>query len=428
MFARHFRIAQNPFYALSDPSAIFESCEIREVVEHFDFARENRDAVFLLTGEVGTGKTTAIRAMRQRPSAETPVAVIQHATLGPVELLESLVRTFAPGRRTRRSRIGYVERLEITLRELSDQGRMPVVFFDEAHLFEDGVLEETRLLTNLRHEGHPILQVCLVGQPELAERLREPRFRQLRQRVSVRYEMQPMGPEDTSLYLIERIRAAGSDAPHHIFGEDAAAAIHRVSGGIPREINIIAAQAMTNAYVDGSFVVHETHVEAAREYFGYEGAHVPAETDDATETEAAAPIAPENRSRFARSRSCGRDRSSRYAVASRATRTASTARATSSSVVRQLSTGTRITRFPLKSEPPNHVVPLRWMRSTTSSVRRSWSPSAARKRTMPWLITGSATTSTSGRDPMPATRFRACRQLRSTRSARPSRPSSRSAA
>ncbi len=280
MFARHFRVRQNPFYALSDPTAIYPSSELREAVQHFCFARENKDSIMLFTGEVGTGKTTAIRAMRAYLPEQAPVAMIQHATLSPDELLEALVEIFAPGKRTRRSKIGRVQRLESTFAELDALGHTPVLFLDEAHLLGDDVLEETRLLTNLRHDGHPTLQVCLVGQPELAERLRTARFRQLRQRVSVRYRMQPMSIEDTSLYLIERVRFAGSDAPNTVFSEEAAESIHELSGGIPREINIVAAHAMTNAYVDGSFAVHGAHVRAVQEHFGYEGLHLPKPSED----------------------------------------------------------------------------------------------------------------------------------------------------
>jgi len=293
MFARHFNVRENPFYAASDPWTIFPSTELQEAVQHFLYARANRDAIALLTGEVGTGKTTAIRAMQQHLAERAPHTVLQHATISPLELLEALVRAFAPNKRTRRSRIGMVQRLEEVFAALSERGDIPVVFLDEAHLFDDSVLEEIRLLTNLRHNGHPTLQVCLVGQPELAKRLRKDSFRQLRQRVSVRYEMKPMSSEDSSLYLIERIRAAGSDAPNTVFNEDAVDMIHALSGGVPREINVLASQAMMNAFVDGSFSVHGSHVRAARDHFGYEGTHVGNDPPEAREPTVAAQPAKE---------------------------------------------------------------------------------------------------------------------------------------
>ncbi len=271
MFAEHFGVRENPFYSLSDPDAIFPSSELREAVQHFLFARENRDAIFLLTGEVGTGKTTAIRAVCRELPQDAPIATLYYSTLGPDELLKELVIAFRLKKRTRESRSQRFRRLETAFRDFVQAGSLPLLIFDEAHLLDDAVLEEIRLLTNLRHEGHPLLQVCLVGQAELAARLRQPSLRPLRQRISVRYAMRPLGLEETGVYLIERARAVGSDTPHLLFNEAASRAIHELSGGIPREINVVASQAMLNAYIDGVRVVHEEHVRSVREDYGFEG-------------------------------------------------------------------------------------------------------------------------------------------------------------
>jgi len=275
MFERHFGVKENPFPALSDPASIFASSELDEAVQHFFYARGNQDAIMLLTGEVGTGKTTAVRAICRKLPEKTPLAVIENGPLDPEELLDELFRSFRLRKRGAATRRELLRRLESGLKRFVKSGRHPVLIVDEAHLLETAVLEEVRLLTNLRYNGHPMIQVCLVGQAEIAERLREHSLRPLRQRISVRYTMHPLSREETTVYLADRMQAAGSDAPDKVFEHAAARAVHQISGGLPREINILANQALLNAYVDHDRVVRERHVRSAVEHYEFEGASVP---------------------------------------------------------------------------------------------------------------------------------------------------------
>lgn len=266
---------RSPFFPLSDSGVIYRSSQVRETVQHFFHAREQHHALFLLTGEVGTGKTTAIRAIERELPEKTAVAHVHHATSTESELADELCRGFGLPKRPREAKLRRIRRLEVAATELAEKVGRPVVILDEAHLVSDPVLEAVRLLTNFTSGGHPVFQVCLAGQPELAERLRSSRLRQLRQRITLRYTMLPLRPEETELYLIERLRAAASEAPHRIFDSEAVRALHEVTGGIPREINVAADHAMTTAYAANSRVVHVEHVRSILEDFGYEGLFIP---------------------------------------------------------------------------------------------------------------------------------------------------------
>ena len=272
MIATHFGLRVNPFPALSDPDSIFESSELIEVVQHFAFARENRDAILLITGEVGTGKTTAIRAIRRNLPDGNPVAVLSFGVLSPEELLGELEDGFRVRPRKGDTRARRLRRLQARFEKSCRAGHWPVLIVDEAHLLPDETLDEIRLLTNFRLGGQPTIQICLFGQSELAERLKQPRMRPLRQRISLRYEMRPLRPEGTLAYLHDRIRESGGDAPATVMTPAAARTIHELSGGIPREINVVASQAMMNAYVEGARTVQESHAATVSEHFAYEGA------------------------------------------------------------------------------------------------------------------------------------------------------------
>lgn len=275
MYAAHFGLQENPFPPLSDPTTIFPSTEIAEATTHFLFARETHEVFFLLTGEVGTGKTTAIRLIRRELDPEVPVAVVSHATLGPDDLFEWLRICFELPKVSHESKLLLVQRLHDRFTALCKEGRKPVLILDEAHLLQDSVLEEVRLLSNLRYQGRPVLQICLVGQPELLARLRDARLRQLRQRITVRYTLAPLSREETRDYLWQRLREAGSRAADKTFHPRAADAVHTLTGGVPREVDVVARQAMLNAYLAGSEMVTREHVIATKKDYGFEGIRLP---------------------------------------------------------------------------------------------------------------------------------------------------------
>ena len=272
MYQAHFGLKTNPFRSSPSPEFIYESKEHREALAHFRYALENREAFLLLTGEVGTGKTTAVQAVRRLLPAGTPVAVVTHSTLEPRELIEEIALRFGLEPVPGESKPALMQRLEKFLEDRRRGGGHALVILDEAHLLSPELLEEVRLLSNLESEsGGKLLQICLVGQPELLTHLEQPGLRQLRQRISVRYTLNPLPREETAAYIYHRLMAAGCDHPALVFPPEATDAVYALTQGIPREINVLASQALLNAYLEEAKAVSRSHVLSAKSDYGFEG-------------------------------------------------------------------------------------------------------------------------------------------------------------
>ncbi len=218
MYEAHFGLRENPFSSSPSPEFIYQSGEHREALAHFQYAITNREPFVLLTGEVGTGKTTAIQALRRLLPTGAPVALVAHTTLEPRELIEEIAMRFGLDPQPGESKPALMHRLEAFLDERGRAGTQALLVFDEAHLMSVALLEEVRLLSNLESpRGGKLLQICLVGQPELERHLQSPELRQLRQRISVRYSLHPLNRQDTGAYIHHRLRAAGCAQPEAVF-------------------------------------------------------------------------------------------------------------------------------------------------------------------------------------------------------------------
>jgi type II secretory pathway predicted ATPase ExeA/tetratricopeptide (TPR) repeat protein len=271
MYSGHFGLVESPFRPLSNTSRPFRSRELLEALEHFQYARLNRESFFLMVGEVGAGKTTAIRAIVDSLAPDVPVAVLCYTRLGTRELLEEILRRFGLNSYGPSSKSQLQARIE---RLLSSAKEMPVLIIDEAHLLSDAALEELRLLSNLEHGDRPLLQICLVGQPELLERLRRHQHRPLRQRIAVRYVFGRLTANETREYIRHRLKSSGAPDPSVIFSDDAADVVHEMAEGLPREINIIASQAMLSAFIDNASSVNPRHVRTTKVDYGFEGVQI----------------------------------------------------------------------------------------------------------------------------------------------------------
>ncbi|HEY6867613.1 MAG TPA: AAA family ATPase, partial [Candidatus Eisenbacteria bacterium] len=262
MFENHFALRENPFVSGHQPRFVFPSPEHQEALAHLRFGIENREPFVLITGEVGTGKTTALYDVLGEWKERVHVALINNSALTRSELLEEICLrlgfTLPPGS----SKPQVLNQLERHLLAVHGRGERAILLFDEAQNLDRDLLEEIRLLSNLESQGDKLLQVFLVGQPELEERLSRPELRQLRQRISVHYRLKPMTLEDTERYIHHRVTVAGGYAPA-IFPAESCRVVFDLSHGIPREINHICAQAMLGAFVDESPTVEPEHVRAA---------------------------------------------------------------------------------------------------------------------------------------------------------------------
>lgn len=261
MYERQFGLRENPFAAGHQSKYVYPSREHQEALAHLRFGIENREPFVLITGEVGTGKTTALYDALSEWKSRAVVALITNSALTRSELYEEICMRFGVPLSGPVSKPQLINQLERHLLVVRARGDFAILLIDEAQNLDDGLLEETRLLSNLETQGQKLLQIFLVGQPELEDKLAQPALRQLRQRIAVHYRLRPLSVEETTLYIHHRIAVAGGDAAL-IFPPDAAAEVHRATHGIPREINTVAAQALLNAFVEDSTSVRPEHVRA----------------------------------------------------------------------------------------------------------------------------------------------------------------------
>ncbi len=250
MYNDHFGLQDNPFSIAPDPRYLFMSERHREALAHLLYGIRHDGGFILLTGEVGTGKTTVCRCLLEQLPADTRVAYIINPRLSTLELLATICDEFGidypPGNTGHKL---FIDRLNAFLLESHAAGRRNVLIIDEAQNLSADVLEQLRLLTNLETNRRKLLQIVLLGQPELRTHLSRPELRQLAQRVTARYHLEPLAEREVAEYVNHRLAVAGSRQP--LFPNRLIRQIYRLSGGIPRRINILCDRALLGAYVQG---------------------------------------------------------------------------------------------------------------------------------------------------------------------------------
>lgn len=262
VYANYFGLKEASFSITPDPYYLFLSEQHREALAHLVFGAGENGGFVLLTGEVGTGKTTVCRAFLEQLPKEVDLALILHPALSATELLRAICDEFRipleDGDRTVKR---LIDKLNRFLLEAHAQGRRPVLMIDESQDLSPRVLEQIRLLTNLETPKHKLLQIFLVGQPELREMLLHPSLRQLNQRITARYHLKPFDARDTAAYVEHRLAVAGVDRP--LFTRGALRQLHRLSQGVPRLINIYCDRALLGACVSRSPMVSRRILEKA---------------------------------------------------------------------------------------------------------------------------------------------------------------------
>ncbi|MBI1796750.1 MAG: AAA family ATPase [Candidatus Eisenbacteria bacterium] len=261
MFERQLGLRENPFLSGHQPKYVYPSREHQEALAHLRYGIQNREAFVLITGEVGTGKTTAVYDALGEWGERAVVALITNSALTRNELLEEICLRFGvatPGPMSKPQTLVQLEKLLTSVRE---RGELAILLLDEAQNLDRDLLEEIRLLSNLEVQGEKLLQIFLVGQPELEAKLAQPELRQLRQRIAIHYRISPLSASETAHYIHHRVAVAGGNA-HELFPSDTCIEIFRVTNGIPREINIVAGQSLLNAFVEDARTVTGEHVRA----------------------------------------------------------------------------------------------------------------------------------------------------------------------
>jgi general secretion pathway protein A len=248
MYTSFFGLSEKPFAITPDPRYLFLSERHAEALAHLLYGINESGGFIQLTGEVGTGKTTVVRTLLSRIPQHADVAVILNPRITPTEFLLSICEELGVeiGATERDSVKSMVDALNRRLLAAHSEGRRVTVIVDEAQNLSPSVLEQVRLLTNLETPTQKLLQIILIGQPELAEMLDRNELRQLAQRITGRYHLSPLSREETRDYVRHRVRVAGVSAD--LFTKGALREIHRLSGGIPRIVNVVCDRALLGAY------------------------------------------------------------------------------------------------------------------------------------------------------------------------------------
>jgi general secretion pathway protein A len=269
MYEAYYGFTEKPFNLTPDPKYLYQSRRHTEAMAHLEYGRRERGGFIVISGEVGTGKTTLARHFLGRLPEGTANAVVLYPALTAAELLQSILDDLH-AERAGQSLKDLVDALHRFLLKARSEGRDVVLLIDEAQDLSPEVLEQIRLISNLETDTEKLIQIVLIGQSELVEMLQRRELRQLAQRVTARYHLAALSRTETDDYVRHRLAVAGG-AGKVSFTPKALQAVHALSGGIPRLINLICDRALLGGYVRGTRVIEAPMVrQAAAETLGEE--------------------------------------------------------------------------------------------------------------------------------------------------------------
>ncbi|PIZ04062.1 MAG: ATPase [Gammaproteobacteria bacterium CG_4_10_14_0_8_um_filter_38_16] len=270
MYNDFYQLKENPFNVTADSSFFFPSTAHSEAFSHLVFGIEQRKGIIAITGEIGTGKTTLCRTLLNSLTKEVKTAFILNPKFSDEQLLQIITQDLAiPGKFE--NKFELVSALNQFLLTESSQGHNVVIIIDEAQNLSADQLENIRLLSNIETEKEKLLQIVLVGQPELQKKLQLSELRQLNQRISVRYHIHPLNKKETCEYIHHRLKLA-SNTPYTnspiAFTNSAMRAIYSRTGGKPRMINILCDRLLLSGFVNGTYTIRDRMVRrCAKELF-----------------------------------------------------------------------------------------------------------------------------------------------------------------
>jgi len=264
-YCDYFKLREKPFSLAADPRFLYMSCQHWEAIAHLMYGVEDDWGFVLVTGEIGTGKTTLCRFLLNQMPGDVEVAFIANPMVDAQELLVSICDEFRvvypPDKQSVKD---LFDLISAHLMEVHAEGRKTLLIVDEAQCLSTEVLELLRLLTNLETEACKLFRIILIGQPELRDKLAGPELQQMSQRITARYHLTPLSKKDVASYISHRMLIAGAEGEP--FTKAALRTLYRASGGVPRLINAIADRALLGACMKGNpLVTRSTLNQAADE-------------------------------------------------------------------------------------------------------------------------------------------------------------------
>ncbi len=250
MYEKFFNFKEKPFSIIPDATYFYQSRQHRLALAQLEYGLMNRVGFIVISGDIGTGKTTLIRTLLAGLDTDIEVASIFNTTVNPSEFLDLVLQEFGiePGSGNRSDKLN---RLRKHLVKLHGQGKKALLIIDESQNLSIETLEEVRLLSNMEMEKEYLLHIVLVGQTELREKLLHPALSQLAQRIAVHYNLAPLSEEETEQYIMYRLRVASNKGePGVVFAKEAVKAIYEHTNGIPRLINVLCDLCLVYAYAD----------------------------------------------------------------------------------------------------------------------------------------------------------------------------------
>lgn len=265
MYREYYRLKEDPFNITPDPRFLYLTPRHQEALDHLLFGIRQRKGFICLTGEVGAGKTTLCRKLLNELDPSFHTALILNPVLTETQLLRAVVDEFGIETK-RRDRLGYMQLLNQWLLKVNSEGQDAVLIIDEMQDMPDKTIEMTRLLSNLETMSQKLVQIVLVGQPELRDKLAKGKFRQLAQRITVRFHLGNMSRDETRQYVQHRLHVASGgngEAPIVRFDDRALDEVYRHSYGTPRLVNAICDKSLLAGYVHQTGLIDRALVRRA---------------------------------------------------------------------------------------------------------------------------------------------------------------------
>jgi general secretion pathway protein A len=264
MYNEFYGFARDPFLIVPDPNYLYMSPKHEEALARLAFGIKRRRAIMLLTGEVGAGKTTLIRYIVGHLPASVQAAFIANSNLDAEALLRMILAEFGQSAPRTADKSLLIKGLQAHLEGLFSQNRRGLLVIDEAQNLPLDALEEIRMLSNFQVKTQSLLQILLVGQPELRARLKDPRCLQIAQRIALNYHIAALSLEETRAYILYRLQRSGGS--QQLFTADALDMVFRLSRGIPRSINLVCDSALIYGFSEEIRVINsQTVAQAAKQ-------------------------------------------------------------------------------------------------------------------------------------------------------------------